>query len=82
MFFLLQSAVVLKKLADQVSQKNVKKETVTEGEVDALEKGLQTVLDSFKQLADFKSAHSGTIKILKEMPIDENQVSSLQAKMP
>ena len=80
MFFpLLQSAAVLQKLADQVSKKN---ETVTEGEVDALEKGLQTVLNSFMQLAGFKYAHSGTIKLLREMPIDKDQVSSLQAKMP
>ncbi len=78
----MQSAAVLKKLASQVSQKNVKKDPVTDGELSALEKGLTTVLQSFKQLADFKNEHSEKIIVLKEMPITSSQVASLQAQMP
>ncbi len=73
---------MLQKLANQVSQKNVKKDPVTDGELAALEKGLTTVLQSFKQLADFKNEHSKVITILKELPINSSQVSSLQAQMP
>ncbi len=77
-----QSAAVLKKLASQVSKKNVKKDPITDGELGILEKGLDTVLESFKKLADFKQEHMKTIKILNEMPIDENEVSHLLAEMP
>lgn len=80
--FLPQSAAVLKKLGDQVSKKNVKKDPITDGEVDVLEKSLQTVLDSFNQLADFKQTHSEKITILKEMPVDKIQVFALQVEMP
>ncbi len=72
---------MLKKLANQVSQKNVKKDPITDGELAALEKGLSTILQSFKNLADFKMQNVAKITILKEMPIDESQVTSLQAEM-
>lgn len=82
MILIIKSAAVLKKLSDNISKKNVKKDAITDGEVDALEKGLQTVLNSFKQLADFKQDHSGMIAVLTTMPVDESLVSALQAEMP
>ena len=79
---LLQAAAVLKTLASQVSQKNLKKDPITDGEVNGLECGLQTVLDSFKSLADFKHVHSGKVQLLEQLPVDESKVSALQTQMP
>lgn len=58
------------------------KTPITDGEVEALETGLKTVLSSFKSLADFKTQHSRKLQLLQELPIDEAQVSKMQAEMP
>ena len=60
----------------------MKKDPISDGEVEAMKKGLDTILNSFETLAIFKHHHSKIIIILKEMPIDESQVSTLQGKMP
>lgn len=54
---------------------------MTDGEVQALEAGLNTVLASFQGLAAFKSQHVGKIPLLAKMPINEKIVSALQAQL-
>lgn len=73
---------VLQTLSKQISKKNLKKQPVTESEIDAIQRSLQTVLDSFKSLAEFKAQHQARVPKLSGLPIDEQKVSSLQAEMP
>ena len=70
------------KLSKQIVKKNAKKQPITDGEIDATEHSLQTVLDCYKSLADFKAKHKAQVPNLDGMPIDENMVASMQAKMP
>lgn len=76
------AAKILQHLSDQISLKNQKNEPVTSGEVEAIEHSLQTVLDSFKSLADFKAEHQGKVPDLSGLPIDQSKVAELQAQMP
>ncbi|KAL9960705.1 hypothetical protein ACROYT_G034192 [Oculina patagonica] len=55
------AASTLKILSSQISQKNLKKEPVTDGEINASEHSLQTVLSSFKSLAEFKTQHKDKV---------------------
>ena len=81
-FIALKGAGVLKRLASQVAKKNSSKTPTSDGEVNAFELSLQTVLDSLKSLAEFKTKHEAQVPILKGMPIDGPKVASLQAQMP
>ena len=78
----LHAAAVLQKISSQVAKKNTAKSFITDGEVEAFQACLQTVLNSFKSLADFKTQHAGTVLLLGQLPIDGNEVSTLQAQMP
>ena len=69
-------------LSKQISKKNLKKQPVTEGEVDSIQHSLQTVLNSFKSLAEFKAQHQARVPHLSGLPIDKQKVFSLQAEMP
>lgn len=73
---------ILGRLSSQISEKNQKKEPVTSWEVDAIERSLQTVLNSFKSLAEFKAEHQAKVPNLSGLPIDQSKVASLQAEMP
>ena len=70
------------KLSKQVAKKNSKKKPIKDDEIDAIEHSLQTVLNSFKSLAEFKTQHKGKVASLDGMPINEKMVASMQAKMP
>lgn len=70
------------KLSKQIDKENAKKQPITDGEIDATEHSLQTVLDCYKSLADFKAKHKAQVPSLDGMPIDEKKVASMQAKMP
>lgn len=78
----LQAGQTLKNLSSQISKKNLKKEPVTNGEVEAIERGLQTVLESLKSLADFKAEHQAKVPQLSGLPIDQSKLASLQTEMP
>lgn len=47
-----------------------------------MEHSLQTVLGSFKSLAEFKEQHKNKVPRLGGLPIDDNMVASMQAEMP
>ena len=72
----------MKKLESQVEQKNKDGKPVTEGEVDAIEAGLQTVIKAFGSLAQFKSKNCNKVPRLMGLPIDEGKVAELQDGMP
>lgn len=81
-FLFIQAASTLKILSSQISQKNLKKEPVTDGEINAFEHSLQTVLSSFKSLAEFKAQHKDKVPRLDGLPIDDKIVASMQVEMP
>ena len=62
-------------------EKNNAKTPILEGDIEVMHTGLKTVLDSFESLAKFKVEHEAKVKLLSYIPIDEAQVSSLQAKL-
>ena len=70
------------KLSKQIVKENAKKQPIMDGEIDATEHSLQTVLGCYKSLADFKAKHKAQVPNLVGMPIDEEMVASMQAKMP
>lgn len=78
----MQAARTLTTLSNQISKKNVKNEPVTDGEINAIEHSLQTVLNSFKSLAEFKAQHKDKVRQLGGLPIDDKKVASMQAEMP
>lgn len=65
-----------------MGEKNVKKDPITDGEVEALEKGLTSVLSSLLSLAQFKEEHEGKVPDLSSIPISSSEVTELQARMP
>ena len=78
---ILQAAKTLQHLSKQVGQKNLKKEPITDGEVDALHVGLTTVLASLLSLAQFKEAQEGKVSALRSLPITTGTVAALQAQV-
>lgn len=74
----MQAAKILQVLSDQVSKKNLKKDPITDGEVDAMHKGLVTVLDSLLNLAKFKEAQQGKVSALCSLPVDTATITQLQ----
>ena len=68
-------------LSKQVGDKNIKKDPITDGEVEALQTGLTTVLQALLQLAQFKEKNRNKVKVLDSLPISSKDVSDLQTKM-
>ena len=64
-----------------MTQKNKGKKPVTDGEVDALRKGLTTVLSSLLELAKFKEAQEGTVPVLQYLPVASSTITGLQAQI-
>ena len=77
----IQASGVLQSLSKQVAAKNLKKDPVTDGEVDALHHGLNTVAKSFKALVDFKDEHVAKVKALAGMPIDDAKVAAITSQL-
>ena len=76
----IQAMAVIQYLSNQVKEKNKKKESVTEGEVDALQHALATLTGSLQALNTFKkkkSAHQ--VPQLASLPIDDAKVASINA---
>ncbi|XP_022100666.1 uncharacterized protein LOC110984616 [Acanthaster planci] len=72
---------VLQSLSKQVSAKNLKKEPVTDGEVDALRHGLDTVAQSFQALVAFKDENVAKVKALAGLPINDSKVAAITDKL-
>ncbi|XP_022100789.1 uncharacterized protein LOC110984682 [Acanthaster planci] len=68
---------VLQSLSKQVAAENLRKDPVTSGEVEAIQKGLDTVAQSFQSLVTFKDQKASTVKALASMPIDNTQVAAI-----
>ncbi|XP_064652192.1 uncharacterized protein LOC135502923 isoform X1 [Lineus longissimus] len=71
------AAQVLQTLSTQVAAKNLKKDKITDGEVEALHHGLDTVAQCFQALNEFKKKNEGKVPLLKGVPIDDAKVASI-----
>lgn len=72
---------MLQKLSSQVAKENDANKQMTEEEGTAAEISLSKILGSLKSLADFKTLHESKVQLLKDLPIDAEEVLQLQLKM-
>ena len=64
-----------------MTKRNKEKKPVTDGEVEALRKGLITVLASLLELAKFKESQEGTVQVLKYLPVESHAITGLQSQV-